>query len=198
MKSNIAVSTRLSKAISYEEDRDSISRDWISLFSNLSINNYILLPNIDPNLIGEYCNYHSVNGFLFTGGDIYGIDSKRDKLEFAALTLARDKSLKVLGICRGMQIISSFFGGTLKPVDGHAGKRHLINDDNLRSVNSYHSYAIDKLPQCFNVICRSNDNSIESISHKKLPWDGLMWHPEREKSIHAMDLKIINSLFNLC
>ena len=52
MKSTIAVSTRLSKAIGYEEDRDSISRDWISLFSNLSINNYILLPNIDPNLIG--------------------------------------------------------------------------------------------------------------------------------------------------
>ena len=81
MKSTIAVSTRLSNAISYEEERDSISRDWISLFSNLSINNYILLPNIDPNLIAEYCNYHSVKGFLFTGGDIFGTDPKRDKLD---------------------------------------------------------------------------------------------------------------------
>ena len=197
MTFSIAVSTRLSSAIGYEEQRDSISRDWIKLFSNLSINNYILLPNMETNMINEYCDYHSVNGFLLTGGDVIGKDITRDKVEFAALNLAKDKSLKVLGICRGMQMISSFFGGTLKSVDGHLGTRHKINHSSLRKVNSYHAFEIDKLPECFKVICRANDNSIESISHETLPWDGCMWHPERDEIIHPMDKKIIRSLFSL-
>ena len=196
MPSTIAVSTRLSSAMYYEEKRDSISRDWINLFNNLSINNYILLPNIETNLITEYCNYHSVHGFLFTGGDDIGKDRKRDKVEIAALNLAEKRSLKVLGICRGMQIISSFFGGTLKSIEGHMATRHKINDSSLRSVNSYHSYGIENLPECFKVIHRASDNSIESISHKLLPWNGCMWHPERDKLIHPMDIKMIKSLFD--
>ena len=197
MKFTIAVSTRLSSAVGYEEERDSISRDWIKLFNNLSINNYILLPNMETNMINKYCDYHSVNGFLLTGGDIIGNDITRDKVELAALNFAKDKCLKVLGICRGMQMISSFFGGTLKAVDGHLAKRHQINDSSSRKVNSYHTFAIDNLPECFNVNYRSNDNSIESISHKELPWHGCMWHPERDKIIHPMDKKIIKSLFSL-
>ncbi len=197
MPSTIAVSTRLSSAIDYEEKRDSISRDWINLFNNLSINNYILLPNMESNLINHYCDYHSVNGFLFTGGDDIGKDIKRDKVEIAALKLAEKRSLKVLGICRGMQIISSFFGGTLKSVDGHLASRHKINDNSSRSVNSYHSYVIDNLPECFKVIYLSHDNYVESISHKRLPWHGCMWHPERDKFIHPMDIKMIKSLFSL-
>ena len=197
MTFTIAVSTRLSSAIGYEEKRDSISRDWIKLFNSLSINNYILLPNMKANMINEYCNYHSVNGFLLTGGDVIGKDITRDKVEFAALNLAKDKSLKVLGVCRGMQVMSSFFGGTLKSVDGHLATRHRINDINSRKVNSFHSYTIDTLPECFKVIYRSNDNSIESISHKILPWTGCMWHPERNDIIHPLDKKIIQSLFSL-
>ena len=197
MKFTIAVSTRLSSAVGYEEKRDSISRDWIKLFSNLSISNYILLPNMEPNLISEYCDYHSINGFLLTGGDIIGKDLTRDKVELAALNLAKDKSLKVLGICRGMQMISSFFGGTLKSVDGHISTRHKIYDISSRTVNSYHTFAIDRLPDCFNVNYRSYDNSIESISHKKLPWDGCMWHPERDNVTHPMDLRMIKSLFSI-
>ncbi len=197
MKFTIAVSTRLSSAVGYEEQRDSISRDWIKLFSNLSISNYILLPNMETNLISEYCDYHSINGFLLTGGDIIGKDITRDKVELAALNLAKDKSLKVLGICRGMQMISSFFGGTLKSVDGHISTRHKIDDISSRTVNSYHTFAIDRLPDCFNVNYRSYDNSIESISHKKLPWDGFMWHPERDEVIHPMDKEVIKSLFAL-
>lgn len=195
MPYTIAVSTRLSSAVGYKEKRDSISRDWINLFSNISINNYLLLPNLKKDLIPEYCDYHSVKGFLFTGGDDLGNDLTRDKVEIAALNYAKDRSLKVLGICRGMQIMSSFFGGTLRSIDGHLATKHKINDINSRLVNSYHSLTIENLPECFNVLYRSNDNSIESISHKFLPWNGCMWHPERETTIHPMDLKMIKSLF---
>tara|TARA_Y100001968_G_C19369277_1_gene724231 strand:- start:394 stop:987 length:594 start_codon:yes stop_codon:yes gene_type:complete len=197
MSSTIAVSTRLSSAKDYSEKRDSISRDWIKVFSNLSINNYILLPNLEIDLITEYCDYHSVDGFLFTGGDDIGTDLKRDKAEFAALNLAEKRSLKVLGICRGMQLISAFYGGTLKSVNGHLATKHKINDSSSRLVNSYHSLAIDKLPECFNVNYISSDNSIESISHKILPWNGCMWHPERDDLIHPMDKKMIQALFIL-
>ena len=152
---------------------------------------------MEANLIDEYCKYHSVNGFLLTGGDIVGKDIARDKVEFAALNLAKNKSLKVLGVCRGMQMISSFFGGTIQTVDGHLATKHKINDSSSRLVNSYHSYAIKKLPECFKVIYRSHDNSIESISHKVLPWNGCMWHPERDHIIHPMDIKMLKLLFSL-
>ena len=197
MRPTIAISTRLSYASGYEEERDSISRDWIKILNNLSINNYILLPNMETNLITQYCDYHSVNGFLFTGGDNIGKDIKRDNLEIAALKLAEKRSLKVLGICRGMQVISSYFGGTIKSVDGHLATRHKLNNSSSRSVNSYHSYAIANLPKCFKIIYQSNDNSIESISHKILPWHGCMWHPERDKVTHPMDIEMIKSLFTL-
>ena len=121
----------------------------------------------------------------------------RDKVEFDALNHAKLKSLKESAVCRGMQMISSFFGGTLKSIDGHLASRHEINNGSSRKVNSYHTFAIENLPECFQVIYRSNDNSIESISHKTLPWNGCMWHPERDEVIHPMDKKIIKSLFTL-
>ena len=79
--------------------------------------------------------FASMNGLLLSGGaDIdparYGqpidgaidVEPDRDALESEAWTAATDRGVPVLGLCRGLQAINVFSGGTLlQHVDGHAG-----------------------------------------------------------------------------
>jgi len=51
-----------------------------------------------------------------------GVEGDRDDLEAEAWAAALAKSVPVFGICRGLQAINAFAGGTLlQHVDGHAG-----------------------------------------------------------------------------
>ena len=77
----------------------------------------------------------SMDGLLFSGGaDLhpsrYGqaiagtrdIEGDRDELEAIAWDVARERNVPVLGICRGIQAINVFAGGSLlQHVEGHAG-----------------------------------------------------------------------------
>lgn len=79
--------------------------------------------------------FASMDGLLLAGGaDIhpsrYGqaphptveVDDDRDALESAAWTLASARDVPVFGVCRGMQAINVFSGGSLlQHVDDHAG-----------------------------------------------------------------------------
>ncbi|MFL5726230.1 MAG: gamma-glutamyl-gamma-aminobutyrate hydrolase family protein [Chloroflexota bacterium] len=76
-----------------------------------------------------------MDGLLLSGGaDLdparYGqpmngardVDPARDELEAAAFRVARARDVPVLGICRGLQAINVFAGGTLlQHVEGHSG-----------------------------------------------------------------------------
>jgi putative glutamine amidotransferase len=79
--------------------------------------------------------FAAMDGLLISGGaDIdprrYGqpmrgaedVDEARDELEAAAWAAAETRRRPVLGICRGLQAINVFSGGSvLQHVDGHAG-----------------------------------------------------------------------------
>lgn len=102
----------------------------------------------------------------------------RDWTEKILLNWAKEKKITVLGICRGMQIMSIYSGGKLKRVVNHCGKMHRLKNPPL-FVNSFHNWTLEKCPKDYEVIYKADDNSIEGIKHKKLPWVGIMWHPER-------------------
>lgn len=79
--------------------------------------------------------FAAMDGLLLSGGaDIepsrYGrpnrgsttVEPERDTLEAAAWSAAQTRSVPILGVCRGLQIINALSGGTvLQDVDGHLG-----------------------------------------------------------------------------
>lgn len=79
--------------------------------------------------------FASMDGLMLTGGtDIdpvrygrpnngsLGSDPARDELEAAAYDVATARGVPVLGICRGLQAMNAFAGGSIiQHVDGHAG-----------------------------------------------------------------------------
>ena len=81
--------------------------------------------------------FASMDGLLISGGadlhpERYGQPSRgsttmepdRDALEHEAWNAAQVRSIPVLGLCRGLQAINAFSGGTLlQHVDGHQGPR---------------------------------------------------------------------------
>ena len=112
----------------------------------------------------------------------------RDAREFQLIAHFYSKNLPILGVCRGLQVINAFFGGTLKNIDGHTdcGKDilHPILSplgsflQGLQLVNSNHRQAVDKL--CPNADCVSlaEDGVIEGFSIENRVF-AVQFHPER-------------------
>ena len=122
--------------------------------------------------------------------------SNQQKKSSQLVKSAEQKKLPLLGICRGMQIMAYKEGITLKPLVGHVGNRHKVKGEICRTVNSYHNLCISDCPDGYMVISRSEENSIEAIKHLKLPWEGWMWHPEREPQFANQDIERVKALFN--
>lgn len=117
---------------------------------------------------------------VLSGGNDIGEIPERDRTESALIDWARDRRLPALGICRGMQMMGTWAGAALKPVQGHVRTRHCLRGDIAGEVNSFHNLALAECPPDFAVLARSEDGEIEAMRHETLPWEGWMWHPERE------------------
>ena len=48
----------------------------------------------------------------------------------------------------------------------------------------------------FQVSSKSDDGYIEAIKHKKLSWEGWMWHPEREDVFSKTDIRRFKKLMD--
>lgn len=135
------------------------------------------------------------HGLLISGGNDLGESRERDETELAMISYAEQKKLPLLGICRGMQMMAYRAGVSTVPIIGHAGTRHKISGEIFGDVNSYHDFCILECPDGYEVISRSDQNTIEAIKHLKLPWEGWMWHPERELNFDKRDVARLQSLF---
>jgi len=97
----------------------------------------------------------------------------------------------ILGVCLGHQAIVEFFGGKLVNLDEvYHGiceniridkKASIFNGLNANiKVGLYHSWAADSsaLPDCLEVIAKSNAGIIMGVKHKVLDVTGIQFHPE--------------------
>ena len=93
----------------------------------------------------------------------------------------------ILGVCLGHQALIEFFGGTLAniaPVHGkavsieHDGRGIFTGLEQGCEVARYHSWAGDVIPPEFEVSARSGDGVVMAVRHKRLPIEGIQFHPE--------------------
>jgi putative glutamine amidotransferase len=133
----------------------------------------------------------------------HGIDIQRDELEFNMLEAALTCGLPILAICRGMQVLNVFLGGTLIPhlpaLPGklvHKGPQDTnhsisVSQDSLlfgitgtanAMVNSSHHQAIEKAGTGLLITALSKDGIAEAAEltdHSDLFCVAVQWHPER-------------------
>lgn len=180
----------------------------------------VRLVGLEPVLISaeDARSLVGVDGLLLTGGcDVdpkqYGQEPahetqkpnpSRDRMERGLLGQALDRDLPVLGICRGLQLINVYHGGTLiqhlkgdphrpplRPKADPSKPFHEISvapDTKLAAilgagrhpVNSRHHQAVDKLGAGLVVSAKSvKDGIIEGLEVPGKEFAvGVQWHPE--------------------
>ncbi|HKL52986.1 MAG TPA: gamma-glutamyl-gamma-aminobutyrate hydrolase family protein [Wenzhouxiangellaceae bacterium] len=129
-----------------------------------------------------------------------GLDPARDELEHALIGEAIARSMPMLGICRGMQLINIALDGTLhqslegfydeypairsvlprKQVELKPGSRlQLILDTREARVNALHRQAIDRLGAGLVAVAREPNGVLQGFEAAGERWlIGVQWHPE--------------------
>lgn len=194
----------------------------------------LLLPlSGDHEVLGGYLDI--IDGLLLTGGDegvnpqLYGenpvkelecICPERDEYETYLFDQAIKRSLPVLGVCRGMQLMNVAAGGSLyqdiftqikdslghlpkqMPVDALYHKILLADGSILRDVfgkselmvNSFHHQAVKRVADTFKSSAVSQDNIIEAIEHQDHCFAvGVQWHPEDLTAKHPHFLQLFKA-----
>lgn len=200
-KLKVAITLRLSNAQNYSEKRDALSRDWPIFLEKLDVYP-LLVPNSISN-VKEFLDEMKPNAIILSGGENIGENPERDLIESSLIEYGINNNLPILGVCRGMQILNHYFGGSISSSKNknHVDTNHLIKTNqrlgskNNVQVNSFHDNIILKtdLSKNFEILAEcESDQTIEAIVNKKSLLVGVMWHPEREQN--EFNLKIVNRI----
>lgn len=176
----------------------------------------IVLPIIkDSEKIKEYAKI--IDGLILTGGHdvnplLYGeepdvktteILPKRDFLDYELIKHITALNKPILAVCRGMQILNTYHGGTLYQDNSYCKTFHIKhmqngNPDvathtimiepnsilesalgNHTTVNSFHHQSVKELANGFKIVATSKDGIVEAIEKDDDQWClGVQFHPE--------------------
>lgn len=178
------------------------------------------------------------DGIFVTGGaDIdprrYGDDKKntcgqiqslRDEMEFNILGEALCNNMPILAVCRGVQLLNVYLGGTLYqdiPTEKPSLINHVQKEDrfepshsvrvvegsplfklvgeNKMVANSFHHQAIKDLAEELEIMAYADDGIIEAVHlPTKAYVRGYQWHPERLFDTEENNRKIFLDFINAC
>jgi gamma-glutamyl-gamma-aminobutyrate hydrolase PuuD len=200
----VAVSQRIDVWTERNERRDALDQrlcQWLTAAGCLPMPVPNSLAGHDEQL-QNWLHAMQPDAIVLSGGNDIGAAPERDLTECGLLDYGRDKILPALGICRGMQMMTVWAGGGLAPVSGHVRARHRLQiTPNSGTwpveVNSFHNFALAECPPGFVATARAEDGTIEAMRHETLPWEGWMWHPEREQPFNPTDAMRFRALLEL-
>ena len=178
---------------------------------------FIIPPYEEKNALINTLNH--LDGLLLSGGgdinplftgeeplkELGSVNCKRDLAELLLIRLAADRQIPILGICRGIQMLSVALGGTVyQDIYSQQNNQKLIKhsqnldrsyashsiqilpDSKLRkiaqrsvwAVNSFHHQAVKDPGPELTACAHSCDGVIEAIESKYKSILGVQWHPE--------------------
>ena len=191
----VVVSQRIDWVESRCESRDSLDQRMVEWLSQVGVLAFPVPNSLHSNgRLDHWLEKLVPQAVVLSGGNDIGNCLSRDATERALLRYASERTLPVLGICRGMQMMGCYAGGKLQPVKGHVASRHSLqpkfsSDEYAPEVNSYHEFCLSGCPDGYEVTAVATDGTIEAIRRLGKPWEAWMWHPEREKTFVASDIE---------
>ena len=145
------------------------------------------------------------------------IDLARDAAEWWMLEAFLPTEKPVLGICRGIQMLNVFQGGTLhQHIENHSDFKSrstgchpvsVIPGSRLEeilgvsrfTVNSLHHQAVDSLGTDLEAAAVSEDGIVEAVVHKNHPFClGVQWHPEHMRRKDPLQRKLFSFFAEAC
>ena len=200
-KTKVGITQRVDWIDSHGETRDALDRrliDWVlsANFTPIPIPNGLVdadCPTNSQPYFNDWLNEVGIDAVLLSGGNNIADVPLRDLTEGFLIFWAEKYKKPLLGICRGMQMMGIYAGVQLIKTTGHTNTRHKLKIKDPKSkplpnlVNSYHNYGLEKCPEEYEILAETEDGFIEAIKHKKLLWEGWMWHPERELPYNNID-----------
>lgn len=222
---------------SYDQDMMIASADY-SKCIELAGGMPVILPcTQDERMIKEYVS--RVDGLLFCGGEdiqpsyfkqatkkgLGMISPIRDAFEWALLTEALAQNKAILGICRGLQLINIFYGGTvfqdLNQMDFTSIEHSILNAPKYTKsheveiyvnthlydmiqegkiyVNTKHHQSIDVLGEKLIISSKAMDGVIEGIEDPSRDFVvAVQWHPEMMAEEDASQQLIFNGFVKHC
>ncbi len=136
----------------------------------------------------------------------FDVNDTLDKIEYSVIKKALELNKVIFGICRGLQILNVYFGGTLQQNVAHCEIHKCISSEEDRvhdtevvenyfihsiykskhiAVNSAHHQAVEQLGKGLIATQFSCDGIVEALVHESLPVFAVQWHPERMCLEHA-------------
>ncbi len=196
-------------APSHNGDRPTVSQRYLDAIWRAGGLGVILPYTEDPDKLAEYAALF--DGFLFSGGvdvdpALYGeekqfdsveIDAARDAFEMGLFKAVYPSKRPILGICRGIQSLNVFRGGTLhQHIDGHSqtgdpearpqavtvtegSMLHRISGKTELMVNTFHHQVVKEPAPGLVVDAISPEGYIEALHDPAHPFFfAVQFHPE--------------------
>lgn len=189
----IGVTMRAAPGATHREPFDAMETGWTALLtSTLAQPSFVPIPNLGRGVEG-FVDHWQLEAIILTGGDDLGGHPVRDRSERALLAICVERRLPVLGICRGLQLVQDFFGGSIGEASeehGHGRLHELTACDELgrsilggrrATVPSFHRRAVhrDTLVPALHPWAMARDGVVEGVRHVSAPILAAQWHPER-------------------